>query len=535
MSCEFLHPITSLIDHTANLSSVYLTYFVLSLQSQIYFGLTPYVYSAFSAHKLTSISSTMAFIIGGVLRLPIGKMIDIWGRAEGLAVMLTVTVVGLIIMSCATNVAAYAAAYVIYYVGYDGIFYILQVFIADTSKLRNRGLMLAFSQTPFIATTFAGPAAAQSLYTGPGWRWGFGMFCIIYPVIVLPLVGLFLWNQSKARKQGLLITPSHGRSTVQSIKYYLIEFDIGGMVILLAGLVLFLLPFNIAATETNGWGSHDIIAMIVVGIVLLIFFPFYEKFITPKPFIPWGLLINRTVGGAALTIFSLYISFYCWDLYFSSFLQVVYRLSLTDAGYVANIYNIGSCFWGVIVGLLLRYTNRYKWIAIIFVPIYILGSGLMIYFRRPDSHVGYIIMCQIFIAFSGGTLVTCHEVAALAASSHGSAAMVLAIVALASQIGGAVGDTIAAAIWQNTFPKYLAQALPASEQGQAATIYASLTTQLGYAWGTPERDAINAAYGAAMRDMCIASTSVCILTLIAVWMWRDIRLDNKKQVKGVVV
>lgn len=36
----------------------------------------------------------MASIIGGVLRLPIGKMIDIWGRAEGFLVMLGVIVLG---------------------------------------------------------------------------------------------------------------------------------------------------------------------------------------------------------------------------------------------------------------------------------------------------------------------------------------------------------------------------------------------------------------------------------------------------------
>lgn len=29
----------------------------------------------------------------------------------------------------------------------------------------------------------------------------------------------------------------------------------------------------------------------------------------------------------------------------------------------------------------------------------------MIHFRRPDQHVGFIMMCQLFIAF-GSTLVT---------------------------------------------------------------------------------------------------------------------------------
>lgn len=32
----------------------------------------------------------------------------------------------------------------------------------------------------------------------------------------------------------------------------------------------------------------------------------------------------------------------------------------------------------------------------------------MIHFRQPDINIGYIVMCQIFIAFARGTLVICQ-------------------------------------------------------------------------------------------------------------------------------
>lgn len=41
----------------------------------------------------------------------------------------------------------------------------------------------------------------------------------------------------------------------------------------------------------------------------------------------------------------------CWDGYFSSYLQVVFGLSLTNAGYLANTYTMGSCVWGLVVGV----------------------------------------------------------------------------------------------------------------------------------------------------------------------------------------
>ena len=41
----------------------------------------------------------------------------------------------------------------------------------------------------------------------------------------------------------------------------------------------------------------------------------------------------------------------CYKLQFSSYLQVVYDVSVSKAGYILNIFNIVSCAWGVPVGL----------------------------------------------------------------------------------------------------------------------------------------------------------------------------------------
>ena len=74
-------------------------------------------------------------------------------------------------MATCNDVATYAAAYIFFQVGYGGIDYILTVFIADTSQLRNRGLMFAYVSTPFIATTFLGPRLAQAYLDNSTWRW----------------------------------------------------------------------------------------------------------------------------------------------------------------------------------------------------------------------------------------------------------------------------------------------------------------------------------------------------------------------------
>jgi MFS family permease len=130
-------------------------------------------------------------------------------------------------MAACNSVETYAAAQVFYWVGMNGISYVLDVFIADTSSLKWRGLLFAFSTSPFIATVFAGPAAAQSYYSGAGWRWAYGTFAIVTPVMCAPFLWVFWHNQKLARKQGILVDrrEASGRSWYQSVQYYLIEFD----------------------------------------------------------------------------------------------------------------------------------------------------------------------------------------------------------------------------------------------------------------------------------------------------------------------
>lgn len=103
--------------------------------------------------------------------------------------------------------------------------YVLDVFMADTSSLRDRALVFAFSTTPYIATTWAGPPAAQSFLKTSGWPWGFGVFAIITPVITLPILILLWVNQKKAEKQGLIKKLPSGRTFAESFKYYFWEFD----------------------------------------------------------------------------------------------------------------------------------------------------------------------------------------------------------------------------------------------------------------------------------------------------------------------
>jgi hypothetical protein len=303
---------------------------------------------------------------------------------------------------------------------------------------------------------------------------------------------------------------------------------------LCAGFVLFLLPFTLAASSHDAWKSAHIIAMLVVGFILLVAFSFWERLGARHPFVPWHLLKNRTVIGACLLDATYQIAYYCWNYYFTSYLQVVYNTSLASAGYISSIFDIISGVELFAVGLLISYTGHFKWVLMWGVPLYMLGVGLMIYFRNPGFDLGYIIMCQVFIALGGGVIIIGEQVAVMAAAQHDDVAALLALLGLFGTIGGSIGGSISGAIWTNTLPGMLQSMLPEATVGQWQEIYDDLAVQLSYPMGSPTRVALQYAYAATQKRMLIAGTAIMALGLLFMMIIRDINVKKFQQTKGLV-
>lgn len=103
--------------------------------------------------------------------------------------------------------------------------FVLDVLVADTSKLRNRALLLAVMSAPFLATTIAGPVAAEDFLLGIGWRWAYGTLAIIIPFSAIPVLWILLYTRKEARKRFPAAFRDSGRTWSQSVMHYAIEFD----------------------------------------------------------------------------------------------------------------------------------------------------------------------------------------------------------------------------------------------------------------------------------------------------------------------
>lgn len=518
---------------------VWVVYLVTAICTTGMGALAPYVTSSFMLHSLTPTVSIISTVVVGVCNLSTAKILDVIGRLQGYTLGLFVTSIGLIMMAATTSVEMYAAAQVFWSTGSSILGFTLGILVADTTTLKNRALMLGLAGgTPNIVATWVGGPVAEAFLAGPGWEWCFGMYSIVFPVVGTPLIVLLCYYARRSRKLQIAarsnVPAQPSRTVVQKVKHYILQFDLAGILLLTTGLALFLLSFNLYGLQPEGWEAPLVIGFLVTGFGLMVSFALYEAYLSPVCFIEFRVLTDRNVVGAGILGAVLFFSNYAWASYFGSFLQVVNGLSVTHASYVMSISNVAWPIASVLSGIYINRTGRYKYITLASVLLYMFGTGLMIYFRRPEHPIGYLIMCQIFIGVALGSIMTTPVIAAMSSLPHQQVAVVTAIISMFSSIGGAVGLTVAGTIWAAVFPERLALYLPSSELANLAGIYASIEVQLSYQEGTEARVAIQKAYADAQTMMLSAATAVWVVGIAATLAWRNTDVRNIKQVKGQV-
>lgn len=85
-------------------------YFTYAWISSIDGSLSTYVASSFQQHSLSGLPTAIADAFSAAVFLPVAKMVDTWGRAEGFLVMSICATVGLILMACCNSFPVYCAA-----------------------------------------------------------------------------------------------------------------------------------------------------------------------------------------------------------------------------------------------------------------------------------------------------------------------------------------------------------------------------------------------------------------------------------------
>lgn len=107
-------PCPSLLILLIILHSIWIIFLTNGFRLSILASLTPYVTSDFQSHSLLTVIGVVADSITAACYIPIAKLLDVWGRAEGFLLMVGFSTLGVILMASSHNLATFCAAQVIY-------------------------------------------------------------------------------------------------------------------------------------------------------------------------------------------------------------------------------------------------------------------------------------------------------------------------------------------------------------------------------------------------------------------------------------
>ncbi|KAL2000902.1 hypothetical protein VTN02DRAFT_2471 [Thermoascus thermophilus] len=513
--------------------SIFLMAFCTSLEGQTVASLSAYATSSFSKHSLISTVLVVQNVVNAVIKPPMAKVADVFGRLEAFCVCIVIYVLGYIQMAGSTNVQTYAAAQIFYSAGSTGLQILQQVFIADSSDLLNRALFAMLPEFPFLVTVWIGPMIAEAILRHASWRWGYGMWSIILPAAFLPLALTLLFNQRRARRLNLIRPRTwKGRGLWSAVKNTWYDLDVFGLLLLSAAVTLILIPLTLAANAKHGWKNDNIVAMIVVGCACLVALPMWEtsKRLAPKPLLSLHLLKQRTVlAGCTLAFFYFMAFFFSVQPYLYSYLQVVQDYDVAIAGRVTQTFAFTSTVAAFGVSLLIKFSRRYRPFVTAGCVIYIVGLMSMMLFRKEGSSFAKILGSQVLVGMGGGLLNVPVQLGVQASANHQEVAAATAMFLTSLEMGGAVGAAISGAIWTHSIPSKLQRYLPAESKQDAAEIFGKLTKALSYPMGSPTRIAINRAYQETMNNLLTLALVVSIPLIPLSLLMKNYKLDKMGQ------
>ncbi|KAL4757878.1 putative siderochrome-iron transporter Sit1 [Aspergillus foveolatus] len=511
---------------------IWLIAYVYGLDGGVRNTYQPRATASYATHSLLSTVQVLRNVIAAAAQPTAAKIADMFGRVELIFFSVFFYTLGTVIETAADNVQTFCAGAVIYQIGYTGIMFLVEVLIGDTTSTRSRLLFSYIPATPFIINTWIGGNVTDAVLKVTSWRWGIGMFAIIFPVCSIPLFLTLLYGHSKAKK----ITTYPSLIETHGLKHFLLDvfwrMDVLGIILLIAVFALILVPFTLAGGNAEQWKQAKIIAPLVIGVLCVPLWIVWESKCR-YPMVPFKLLKDRAVYGAIGIAIMLNTAWSLQGNYLYTVLMVSFDESNLSATRISSLYSFASVITGCMLGAIVIKVRRLKPFIVAGTCLFTVAFGILYRFRggpSGDSHAG-IVAGEVVLGIAGGMFPYPAQASIQTATKHEHLAIITALFLSSYNIGSALGGSISGAIWSQTLLPNLTRQLGGNST-LASQVYADpFTFALSNPVGTPDRDAVIAAYMDTQRLLCITGLCLTVPLIGFALCIRNPRLNEKQSLE----
>lgn len=516
-------------------SGVFLIAFSYSLDSFTRYTYQSYATSSFGYHSLLATVNTVRTVIAAAAQPTAAKIADVFGRFELVLISVFFYVLGTIIEASSNNIPTFAAGAIFYQIGYTCVLLLVEIIVADLTSMRTRVFFSYIPAMPFIIITWISGNVTESVLGATTWRWGIGMWCIIYPVLSLPLLSALWWTGNKAKRAGVLDSyrsPFQALGASRLAVELFHKLDVIGILLVIIVFGFILTPLSIAGGAVDSWGTAHIIAPLVIGFCFIPVFVLWELKGARHPLVPFYLLKDRGVWAALGIASFLNFAWYLQGDYLYTVLIVAFDFSIAMATRVTAFYTFFSVISGVVVSGLIFYTRRLKPFIVVGTCLFMVAFGLLIRYRggADGSSKSGVIGAQVLLGIAGGMFPYPAQASIQAATKHEHVAIVTGLYLATYSIGSALGYAISGTIWtQRLYPELSRNLAFQSNETLAAAVYASPFTLVPlYPVGTEIREAIIVSYMNVQRTMCIVGVCLCVPLIAFALLLRNPKLSDEQ-------